>query len=214
MLTAYLDTPPTVAIWRSLWNIYLFLGVAAAVVVLSIFVYFMIRYKERGEEEEPTPRYQQDWGSARTIWPIALVAGVLFIAAFSSFNSVSLVTLPKSSTDPININVIAQQWQWTFQYPNGVKVVGNLTVPEGETVILNITSVDVDHSFFLPQLDIGADAIPGRYNPIWFTAPTSPVVDTIRCRELCGAGHAFMIAKLTVVSQSAYDKWYAGLGTK
>ena len=214
MVGPYLDVPPTVAIWQSLWNLYLFLGTAAGVIVISIFVYFMIRYRDRGETTEHKFHHEEGWGSIRSLWPIALTGGVLFIVGAATFGSVSLVTLPKTNTDPITVNVIAQQWQWTFQYPNGVKVVGNLTVPEGETIILNITSVDVAHSFFLPSLDIGADAIPGRYNPIWFTAPTSPVVDTIRCRELCGVGHAFMIAKLTVVSPSAYNKWYAGLETK
>ncbi len=212
---SYFDTPPTVAIYQSLYNIYFVIGAAAGVIVFGLFIYLMIRYRHGEEDEvhEATTHHEEGrWGNwKKGIYPLFVTGAVLFFVGLSTFNSTPLVTLPQTQ-NTLTINVVASQWQWTFVYPNGYKAISNLTVPEGKTVILNVTSLDVAHSFFLPSLDVGVDAIPGRYNPIWFTAPTSTAVDTIRCRELCGVGHAGMIAKLYVVDPAKYQKWYAGLG--
>lgn len=165
------------------------------------------RVHDVGEHHE-----EKGWGNWRKgVLPLFITGAVLFFVGFSTFNSTELVTLPQG-TNNLQITVIAKQFEWTFVYPNGHKQTGNLTLPEGTTVILNVTSIDVAHGFFLPALDVGVDAIPGRYNPIWFTSPTSPATDIIRCRELCGAGHAYMIAHLYVVDPGKYQKWYAGLG--
>ena|SRR2546425_10678636 len=215
-MLSYFDTPPTVALYQSLYNIYFILGTAAGVIVFALFIYLMIKYRH-GEDEQvhqPTPDHEEKgWGNwKKAVLPLFVTGAVLFFVGFSTFNSTALVTLPQQSTNPLTITVDASQFQWTFIYPNGHTQSGNLTVPEGSTVILNITSKDVAHSFFLPSLAVGVDAIPGRFNPIWFTSPTSPAIDIIRCRELCGAGHATMIAHLYVVDPGKYQKWYSGLG--
>ena len=105
-----------------------------------------------------------------------------------------------------------QQFVWSFTYPNGVTEFRNLTVPVNEVVLLNITSKDVDHSFSIQTMDVAKDALPGEYNIVWFNA-TQPgtYVNDIRCKELCGVGHASMTGDLIVMSQSAYAAWYASI---
>jgi cytochrome c oxidase subunit 2 len=212
---SYFDTPPTVALYQTLYNDYFILGTAAGVIVIVLFLYLMVKYRHGDDEfvHEPAVYHEEKgWGNwKKAILPLFVTGGVLFFVGLSTFNSTALVTLPQGHNNLV-ISVVAQQFQWTFTYPNNHTQPGNLTVPEGMTVILNITSVDVAHSFFLPSLDTGVDAIPGRFNAIWFTAPTSPGTDIIRCRELCGVGHAGMIAHLYVVDPAKYNKWYSSLG--
>ena len=78
-------------------------------------------------------------------------------------------------------------------------------------VIFNVTSTDVMHDFGLPDFKIKIDAIPGRYNVIWIEVPSleghEELVYKIHCYELCGIGHTYMMANLTVMSQSAFDQW-------
>ena len=214
MLSGYLETqPPTVATWQSLYDLYNILGSIAAVVVFSYFVFLMIRYRRRKNSPPVQHHAEEPWGNWKKILLTLTITGsVLFVVTYQTFNSESLL-IPPQSPDAIRIGVIGQQFSWTFVYPNGARVVGNLTVPEGKTIILNITSVDVAHSLGIPGLAVGMDAIPGRYNNAWFTAPNDHVVYTIRCKELCGPGHAFMIGKVTVVDQTAYANWYASMGT-
>jgi len=113
-------------------------------------------------------------------------------------------------TSGLHISVVGRQWSWTFIYPNGYSS-GNLTVPAGQDVVLNVTSRDVTHSIFIPSLAVGIDATPGRNNVIWFNQPQTGTF-VIRCRELCGIGHAGMFTKLVVLTPSAYQSWYSKLG--
>jgi len=76
-------------------------------------------------------------------------------------------------------------------------------------VILNITSADVFHSFGIPDFKIKRDAIPGRVNQAWFVAEQSGIFpEAIRCYELCGTGHALMMADLIIQSPDSFHDWY------
>jgi cytochrome c oxidase subunit 2 len=212
MIGPYLQAqPPTVAIWESLYNLYAILGSIAAILVISYLVYNVLRNRAKGNSASATHDEEEGVNWRKVLFTLAITSSVLFLVEYQTFASSNLVVTPQAS-DALHINVIAQQWSWTFVYPNGVKVANNLTVPAGKTVILNITSVDVAHSFTITNLDVGKDAIPGRFNSLWFTTPTSYSVFTIRCKELCGIGHAFMTAHMTVVDPASYAQWYASLG--
>lgn len=215
MFIGFLDAQPsTVAIWSSLYNLYNFFGIIASVLVISYFVFVMIKYRRKKGSPQVSHHEEEGWGNwKKVLFTLAITSSVLFIVEYQTFNSVGLL-VPPHSPDAIQIQVIGAQWSWTFVYPNGARVIGNLTVPEGRTIILNVTSTDVTHSLSIPDLAVGMDATPGRNNTAWFAAPLSHVVYTIRCKELCGIGHSFMVAKLTVVDQAAYAKWYSALGAK
>jgi cytochrome c oxidase subunit 2 len=212
LLGGYLiAVPPTVEIWSSLYSLYNILGIIAAVLVISYLGYNVVRNRKKDLSTLVAKHEEKGVNWRKVLFTMAITGSVLFFVELQTFNSIGLV-VPPQSADALHIGVVGQQWSWTFVYPNGVKVVGNLTVPAGKVVILNITSVDVAHSFSVTGLDVAKDALPGRYNALWFTAPNGNSIYTIRCKELCGVGHAFMTAKMTVVSQAAYDKWYHGLG--
>jgi len=176
------------------------------VVVISLLAFFMIRYRAKGENQPPLHHKTEGWKIVLVTVMISLA--ILTAAEYQTFASFGNIEIP-NDPNAVHIGVVAFQWGWNFTYPNGKYMLNNLTVPEGRTVILNITSRDVFHSFGIPFLAEKEDAIPGRVNQLWFEIPagTQVPVDAIRCYELCGIGHAFMIANLTVVSQPAWDKW-------
>jgi cytochrome c oxidase subunit 2 len=204
-------TPPTVAIWTSLQNYYIFFGTAAAVIVVA-YMMFLIA-KNRARPGKPVPAFHEeegDWGNWKRIVLLLCVTGsVLAFVEYETFASANLIAIP-NDPNALHIGVVGRQYQWSFSYSNGYTDFQNLTVPEGQIVILNITSADVTHGFFIPALDVGKDAQPGFYNQLWFNA-TQPGVYTIECRQLCGPGHALMLSKLVVDTPAQYNQWYKSL---
>src|SRR5439155_13745919 len=117
-----------------------------------------------------------------------------------------LSTLP---TDPntLRISVTGQQFQWTFGYGNsGVKTTNDLHIPIGQPLIFDVTSTDVIHSFWVPDLYGKIDANPGRVNRITFKANRAGEFRGV-CAELCGAGHSGMLFRVQAVSQGDFQQW-------
>ena len=130
-----------------------------------------------------------------------------------------------AATDPIvppkgasmTIRVDGQQYIWRYQYPGREKVFKyvDLYVPVGMTVILDITSDDVNHSWWIPKLGGKMDAIKGYINKTWFRIPPSEigpgqsrVVYTGQCAELCGRNHANMYARVIGLRFADWQRWY------
>jgi len=207
--TALVAQPQTAATFNFLYNWYLFFGVGAAVIVIGLLVFFSVRYRARGAAG-PLKHKPEGWKIALVTVVISL--SVLTAAEYQTFASFSNIQIPDPPGE-VNIHVLAFQWGWNFTYPNGKFDLTNLTVPAGATVILNITSRDVFHSFGIPSLAVKEDAIPGRVNQLWFQAPQVGFYkDAIRCFELCGLGHATMIGNLVVVNQTTWDSMYNSTG--
>ena len=118
----------------------------------------------------------------------------------------------------LNIRVDGQQYVWRYQYPGSQKVFSytDMVVPVGITVLLDVTSDDVAHSFWIPKLGGKMDAVPGYTNRTWFRIPTSAipagkseVIYGGQCAELCGRNHANMIARVIGMRVDDYKKWLA-----
>lgn len=206
-LSSSFYTTPTQA-WYNLWDIFVYLGIIVGVVVISYFVYHVVRFRSK-EDYIPTYENQKESHDLRFVLAsTTLSVIILIILSIGTLNAASVTFNPPHSNNTVYINVIGHQFYWQFQYPDGRSLINNLTIPAGAVVILNVTSQDVFHSFGISQFAIKIDAIPDRYNTVWFTVQNPGVyVNAIRCYELCGAGHAYMIANLTVVSQATYDQW-------
>ena len=216
MYSGMLTVPPTVATFDHLLDWYLFFGVGAAVVVIGMLVTFVILYRDKGDNK-PLPEHKTEG------WKIVLITvmisiSILAAAEYQTFASFSNIETPSQCSivpDPcINISVLGFQWGWQFTYPNGkVQLTTEdqpLTVPVDRIILLNITSRDVFHSFGIVSLAVKEDAIPGRYNTLWFNDTNLGLVTmAIRCYELCGAGHATMVGNLSVVP---YSTWQSEFG--
>jgi cytochrome c oxidase subunit 2 len=118
---------------------------------------------------------------------------------------------PGPANTHLNIKVNGQQFLWRYNYPPNYDQVYSYTdlyVPTNTTVTLDITASDVDHSWWIPKLGGKADAIPGHTNHTWFRI-SKPGVYQGQCAELCGDGHADMIARVIAVSPTEYKAWLA-----
>jgi cytochrome c oxidase subunit II len=191
-------TPPTVQIFNTLQNYYLILGGAAAVIVIGYMVFMIAKNRERPGRQVPAYHHEEgDWGNWKGVVMLLCVTGsVLAFVEYETFASANLVAIP-DPPNALQVGVVGRQFSWSFTYDNGYTDFQNLTVPLNTIVILNITSADVTHGFYIPSLDVAKDAQPGIYSQLWFNA-TQPGTFTIVCRQLCGVGHALMISKLVV----------------
>jgi cytochrome c oxidase subunit 2 len=125
---------------------------------------------------------------------------------------------PPAGSASLNLNVDGQQYVWRYQYPGKEKVFSyvDMVVPVGMTITLDITSDDVQHSWWIPKLGGKADATPGYHNRAWFKIPESAipagqkqVVFTGQCAELCGRNHANMVARVIGMRYQDYKAWYS-----
>jgi cytochrome c oxidase subunit II len=108
---------------------------------------------------------------------------------------------------PLQVQVIAQQWRFTFRYPQfGGFETTALMLPVNKPIQFNVTSLDVIHSFWAYQLGVKADANPG-VNNVAFTTPTQLGTFKVECAELCGLWHGAMFDYGQVISDSAFSAW-------
>jgi cytochrome c oxidase subunit II len=116
---------------------------------------------------------------------------------------------PPKGTPSLHLVVDGQQYVWRYQYPGKENVFAytDMVVPVGVTVILDIKSDDVAHSWWIPKLGGKMDAIPGYTNHTWFQAVKAGTY-TGQCAELCGRNHANMLAKVIAVPPQEYQAWY------
>lgn len=106
------------------------------------------------------------------------------------------------------VNVTGMQYAWLFNYPTEGVTAGELHVPIGKDVQLNLTGQDVIHSFWVPQFRLKQDVMPGEKSELRFVATkvgSYPVV----CTELCGSYHGAMRSQVIVHPQDEYDQWLA-----
>ncbi len=123
---------------------------------------------------------------------------------------------PDPKTEKVlKVEVMAQQWMWSFRYagPDGefataddVVTNNDLRVPTNTKILFHLTSKDVIHSFFVPNVRLKVDTIPGRVTRVWWDA-NKPGVYDIACAEMCGTHHYLMKARLTVYSEEDFNKW-------
>lgn len=194
-------------------------GIATPVILLVMlflaYTVLFFRQPRGGALEGPAVR-----GDTRiqTAWIVITSAIVLAIAVFGTVELESTygagsgsgpnpVTVPSGPKLPIQ--VIAQQWAFTFRYPTygGVETY-KLEMPVNKEVEFHVTSLDVVHSFWAYALGVKADATPDVDN-IAFVKPEQLMTFKVRCSELCGIWHPDMKTEGKVVSASAFHSWIA-----
>jgi len=150
-------------------------------------------------------------------WILTTTVIVLFLAGFGTYELVqpggsgggegpSPVWTPASNT-VLPIQVIAQQWKFTYRYPTyGGFETTDLVIPDHTAIAFHVTSLDVTHSFWAYQLGVKADANPAIDN-VAFTTPEQLGTFTVRCSELCGLWHGAMYNTGTVVTPARFEQW-------
>jgi cytochrome c oxidase subunit 2 len=174
--------------------------IAAAGVFLTALVFY-VKYRRRGDGDA-TPHIEP-----RAIHEVLFIGVPLsFFLLWFAIGFPQFVELNRPPEGAMDVYVQGKKWMWKFAYPGGPSSLDALRVPAGRPVRLLITSRDVIHSFFVPQLRVKQDALPGRYTQTWFNA-TKPGRYEIFCAEYCGMGHSAMLGELVVMPAAEFDDW-------
>jgi cytochrome c oxidase subunit 2 len=175
------------------------------VVVELLLVYALLRFRSRRTDSE-VPEQVHGFTALEIGWTL-LPAAILFFIAIPTVRTIFQLQGPPPGGDPLEITVIGHQWWWEFQYPElGIVTANELHVPVGRTANLALSSADVIHSFWVPQLGGKRDLNPGSENRLWFT-PTKTGVYHGQCAELCGTSHANMRMRVFVDDSATFAEW-------
>jgi len=189
--------------------IYWITGITAILVFVTMAV-FLVMYRDRPGRKA---RYTHGSTPLEIAWTIvpALILIVLTFLSVPAWSRIKM-QLPPSN---LVVRVTAKQFNWEVTYPgpdgqfgtdDDLTLENELHVPINTVVVVTLQSRDVIHSFFLPNLRLKQDAVPGREIRAWFEA-TEPGRYELPCAELCGFGHSGMLGYLTVYSPEDYSKW-------
>lgn len=185
----------------SLYYLTYWISVVIFVGVIAAMAYFTIRYRRRSESYVPPVVHESRYLEIAMIIVPLILSMVVFTLGFKSYLKMNIA--PPSS---YVVEAVASQWKWDFTYPNGKAVTGELHVPEGRPVQIKMSSVDVLHSFFVPQFRVKQDVIPNRYTSVWFQATKADTFDVF-CTEYCGLSHSGMLAKVIVHPADEFEDW-------
>jgi cytochrome c oxidase subunit 2 len=134
------------------------------------------------------------------------VIPLFIVLAFAYMGAYSLGEIRRVDPNALVIKVKAQQWAWTFEYPEYGIISKELHLPVNKQVVLEMQSADVIHSFWVPEFRVKQDVVPGRVTEYRIT-PTLIGNYKVRCAELCGISHAYMEGPVIVDSQIDYTAW-------
>lgn len=192
--TQYVQIVDSTMLYISLVSLAFLIGVTATM------VYFVFKYN-RKKGHKPVDIH----GSLllETIWfviPTILVM-TMFYYGFIGYKEFKAIP-----DDALEINVAARMWDWDFVYENGQNL-DTLYVPQGRSIKLNMISMDVNHSFYIPAFRVKQDVIGRDTNYVVFK-PEKVGSYNIACAEYCGLDHSAMYTKVVVMPEEKYTAWY------
>lgn len=184
------------------WGTVVFVGVEAAL------VYTIFRFRRRPGGATPK---QVHGNTVLEITWTAIPAVILIFIAIPTVRTI-FKTQAKAAPDALQVEVIGHQWWWEFRYPQyGITTANELYLPNGRTASFQLKTVDVLHSFWIPQMGGKRDLISNKTNYLWFT-PNKDLPSSAwngYCAEFCGASHANMRFRVFNVTAEDFEKWAA-----
>lgn len=192
---------------HGLYNFFMWIAAVVFVVVSGLILWSIARYRRRSDELPEQIHCNNTLELLWTLIPTVLVV-VLIVATVQAQDKV----LSHSPEEAVPLKVTGFQWSWQFDYPDGVRVVGQpkqrptMVVPVGRPIRIELVSVDVVHSFYVPRTLFKRQAIPGftnRFDLTFDQVGTYPG----QCAQFCGVAHADMLFDVRVVSDSEFESW-------
>ena len=205
---------------RHLWTGSVIAALVVGIIVWTMIVWAVIRYRKRGDELPRQTAYNLPLEIVYTIIPFIIIAVLFF------FTVVTQTKVQERSDNPdVTVAVNAFKWNWQFVYPDSqgpdgtpVNTVGNseeipiLVLPTDRTIRFEVASADVIHSFWVPEFLFKLDVIPGNENGrnnVFEVTVNKEGAYVGRCAELCGTYHAFMNFEVRAVSGDDFDAYLA-----
>ena len=186
------------------------------VFVLLFLVYVVTSFRAGSGELVEGPAIRGD-SRIQLVWLVVTSVTVLFLAGFGTYELLqsgagggqgpTAAFLPAGHSQAMDVQVIGQQWEFTYRYPSygGVET-SQLMLPADTQVELHVTSLDAVHSFWAYQLGVKADANPGSDNVVYLETK-GPRSFEIHCAELCGLWHGYMFDTGQVVEPGEFSSW-------
>ena len=209
----------------TLYKVTLYIAIVIFLIVEGTLIWSLVKFRARRHGPEPaqirgnTP-LEMGWTlGAALILVVLTVVTFLYLADIenppaSDAGAVEVASIdqpsPPGDRPSLNIEVNGQQYIWRYDYPGKEQLFSyhEMVVPTGVTVTLDITASDVIHSWWIPELGGKADSVPGHTNQTWFKIPRGKEgVYKGQCAELCGEGHADMLAQVRAVRPAQYEAW-------
>jgi cytochrome c oxidase subunit 2 len=187
--------------WLVFW-----IATVVFVLVMVVLIYSIVRYRHREGRDRPV---KQVHGNTRLeiVWTIIPAVVLAAIAVPTLATIFDLRSEPALDENALQVEVIGHQWWWEFRYPEyGFSTANEMHIPTGRPVYLSITSVDVIHSFWIPQLNGKRDAVPGRVAHLTIQAD-DPGVYLGQCAEFCGLAHADMRQRVFAHQEADFEAW-------
>jgi cytochrome c oxidase subunit 2 len=174
---------------------------AVGLLVAFLLIYFAVKYRRRPGAGPPPDAHPSR--ALETFWTVTPL--VIFLVMFT-WGATVYMDAVRPPDDALTVYVVARQWMWKFQHPEGQREVNQLHVPRGRPVKLLQISEDVIHSFFVREFRIHMDVLPGRYTAAWFEATKSGTYPLF-CSQYCGTNHAGMVGEVIVLEPAEYQNW-------
>lgn len=198
-----------------LFTIIFFLALPIFLLVEGLILFAIIRYRRRRASESPA----QVEGNRplELAWTIVsfMIVGVLFVLTYRFMTTeYDAEADNEEGTPDLTVHVTGYMFNWDYEYflgegeETGVQTTTKLTVPADRLILLEITSRDVQHSFWVPDLAGKVDAIPGYTNSMWLKVD-DPGLYTGNCAEFCGTAHYDMVIELEALVPAEFDTWLA-----
>ena len=191
------------------WLLFFYAALAVCVLVWALILYSAIRFRRTARN--PEPRSQKDTNIPLeitwTVVPLLMVVGLFGVT--QRIESDVEAVRPNAAVD---VTVDGYRWGWTFAYRGGPTVGGEtqnppeLVLPLGQTAAIHVTSSDVVHSFWVPDMLFKRDAVPGKITTFDLT-PSKTGTFLGRCGEFCGLSHALMTFRVRVVAPAEFRRW-------
>ncbi|HYK62320.1 MAG TPA: cytochrome c oxidase subunit II [Bryobacteraceae bacterium] len=183
------------------------LSVALFCIVALPPIYFAWRYRYKPGRVTPHITHNTPLEIVWTVVPLLLCVAIFF------WGLKGWMEYAVAPGDAMEVQITAKKWLWQFEYPDGSRTINDLHVPVNKNVKFIMTSEDVIHDFFVPDMRVKHDIIPGRYTEVWFN-PTAMGKHVITCAEYCGKGHSDMHGVLTVENDADFAKFLETGGTE
>ncbi len=196
---------PVARMQLDLFMLTVYIAIGIFTLVVGLLLIAIVRFRSR--PGRPEPKQVTGNNTLEVVWTIVPVILVAIIAVPTVRGLFFVDTPPEGES--ITVNVTAHQWWWEFEYPDyGIVTANEMRIPTGKVVKLNLTSSDVIHSFWVPNLAGKMDTNPGRWNSMWLQADT-PGVYYGQCAEFCGVAHANMRFRVIAETPEEFDAWVA-----
>ncbi len=192
---------PVAEAMAGLWWLMFWLGLAVFVAFAALLT--LALFRRRSDDREADPRIRR-W----IVWGGVVMSTVVLVVVFGATVYAMRAVPNEAPEDALVIEIVGRQWTYDVHYPDEGVTTDVLHVPVGRPVALRLTSEDVIHSFWVPELGGKMDMLPDYTNTLVLQAD-EPAEYGARCAEFCGLHHANMVLRVVAEPPERFAAWIA-----